>query len=173
MNGILAVCQGSVHEPKLIVLEYNKEKKNLPLYCVVGKGVVFDSGGINIKPSKGMYEMKYDKSGAIDVLGILKAVSELRLPIRLLGIMPIVENMPSGNAQKPGDIIKMYNGKTIEVLDTDAEGRLILADALSYATEHKPEYIIDMATLTGAITVALGKYAIGLFTPDDKLANVL
>lgn len=172
MDGVLAVCQGSQHPPQLIKLEYNKGKK-LPLYCLVGKGVCFDSGGISLKPSKNMHEMKYDKSGAINVLGIMKAVAELKLPIRLIGLMPMVENMPSAKAQKPGDIIRAYNGKTVEVLNTDAEGRLILADALSYAAEQKPEGIIDMATLTGAVIVSLGRHAIGLMSNDDGLACVL
>ncbi|MEW6722622.1 MAG: leucyl aminopeptidase [Candidatus Micrarchaeota archaeon] len=172
MNGILSVCQGSRNRPALIKLEYNKGK-GYPLYAVVGKGVCFDTGGISIKPSQNMHEMKYDKTGAINVLGVFKAVSGLKLPIRLLGLMPMVENMPSGGAQRPGDIIKMYNGKTVEVLNTDAEGRLILGDALSYAAEHKPEYMIDMATLTGAIAVSLGRHAIGMFSNDDSLSAAL
>jgi leucyl aminopeptidase len=172
MNGILAVCQGSVHPPALISLEYNRGKDH-PLYIIVGKGVCFDSGGISIKPSLNMHEMKYDKSGAMNVLGIFKAVAALKLPIRLIGLMPMVENMPSGSAQKPGDIIEMRNGKTVEVLNTDAEGRLILADALSYAAEQKPEAIIDMATLTGAMVVSLGRHAIGMFSNDDTLAKSL
>jgi leucyl aminopeptidase len=172
MNGVLAVCQGSVNRPAFIRLEYNKGK-NHPLYCVVGKGVCFDTGGISIKPSSNMHEMKYDKTGAIDMLGVFKAVAGLRLPIRLLGLMPMVENMPSGSAQRPGDIIKAYNGKTVEVLNTDAEGRLILADALSYGAEHRPEYMIDMATLTGAMVVSLGRHAIGAFSNDDTLAAAL
>ncbi|MEW6748111.1 MAG: leucyl aminopeptidase [Candidatus Micrarchaeota archaeon] len=172
MNGILAVCQGSAHEPKLIKLEYNAGKK-LPLYCVVGKGVCFDSGGISLKPSKGMEEMKYDKTGAINVLGIMKAVAEIKLPIRLIGLMPMVENMPSGTAQRPGDVITMYSGKTVEVLNTDAEGRLILADALAYAVQQEPEAIIDMATLTGAAVVALGRHAVALMSNDDQLSKVI
>jgi leucyl aminopeptidase len=172
MNGILAVCAGSVHEPLLVRLEYNRGKR-YPLYCVVGKGVCFDSGGISIKPSQNMHEMKYDKTGAINVLGVFRAVAELKLPIRLVGLLPMVENMPSGSAQKPGDIIAAHNGKTIEVLNTDAEGRLILADALSLAAEEKPECIIDMATLTGAMVVSLGRHAIGMFSNDDGLAGAL
>jgi len=172
MNGILAVCQGSANEPALIRLEYNRGKK-LPLYCIVGKGVCFDSGGISIKPSANMHEMKYDKSGAINVLGVMKAAAGLKLPIRLVGLMPMVENMPSGSAQRPGDIIRAYGGKTIEVLNTDAEGRLILADALAFAAEEKPEAVIDMATLTGAMVVSLGRHAIGLFSNDDSLAQAL
>jgi leucyl aminopeptidase len=172
MGGMLAVCQGSVHGPLLIRLEYNRGKR-FPLYCLVGKGVTFDSGGISIKPSSGMHEMKYDKSGAINVLGVMMAVAQLKLPIRLIGLMPMVENMPSGSAQKPGDIITAHNGKTIEVLNTDAEGRLILADALALGAEEKPEYMIDMATLTGAMIVSLGRHAIGMFSNDDALSDAL
>lgn len=172
MNALLAVGQGSEEPSRLVMLEYNKGKK-LPLYVVVGKGVTFDSGGISIKPSKNMHEMKYDKSGAIVVLGIMKAVAGLKLPIRLVGLMPCVENVPSGTAQKPGDIVKAYNGKTIEVLNTDAEGRMILADALAFGAKMKPKAMIDLATLTGAMVVALGSHAIGCFTNDDKLAMVL
>jgi len=172
MGGILAVSRGSVEPPVLVKLEYNKGR-NYPLYCLVGKGITFDSGGISLKPSKGMHEMKYDKTGAINVLGVMKAVAELKLPIRLIGFMPLSENVPSGSAQKPGDIIKTYDGKTVEVLNTDAEGRLILADALALAAEHKPRAIIDMATLTGAIIISLGRHAAGLFTNDDKLAKTL
>jgi leucyl aminopeptidase len=172
MNGILAVCEGSRNGPALVRLEYNKGKR-YPSCCIVGKGVCFDSGGISIKPSQNMHEMKYDKSGAIDVLGVFRTVAELKLPIRLVGLMPLVENMPSGSAQKPGDIIRAYNGKTIEVLNTDAEGRLILADALSLGAEEKPEYMIDLATLTGAMVVSLGRHAIGMFSNDDALAGAL
>jgi leucyl aminopeptidase len=172
MNALLAVAQGSEQEALLVKLEYNKGR-NHPLYSIVGKGVTFDSGGISIKPSLNMHEMKYDKTGAVNVLGVFKAVAELKLPIRLIGLMPLVENLPSGSAQKPGDIVTAYNGKTIEVLNTDAEGRMILADALSYAAEDKPECIIDMATLTGAIAICLGKHAIGLLSNDDALAKTL
>ncbi|HSB47625.1 MAG TPA: leucyl aminopeptidase [Candidatus Bilamarchaeum sp.] len=172
MNGILAVCQGSRNEPYLVKLEYNKDKK-YPLYCIVGKGVTFDTGGISIKPAQNMHEMKYDKTGAVNVLGIMKAVAELKLPIRLVGLMPLVENMPSHSAQRPGDIIKAYNGKTIEVLNTDAEGRLILADALAYGAQMKPEYMIDMATLTGAMIISLGRHAIGMMSNDDALSAAL
>ena len=170
MEAILGVARGSGEPPVLLKLEYNAGK-NLPLYCIVGKGITFDSGGISLKPPKDMHEMKYDKTGAINVLGIFRAVSELKLPIRLIGFAPLTENTPDGNAQKPGDIVRSYNGKTIEVLNTDAEGRLVLADALAFAAEHKPRYIIDMATLTGAIIVSLGRHAIGLFSNDDKLAK--
>ncbi|MFH1785310.1 MAG: leucyl aminopeptidase [Candidatus Micrarchaeota archaeon] len=171
MNALLGVAQGSGYDPYLLKLEYNKGKT--PTYCVVGKGVIFDSGGISLKPSPNMHEMKYDKTGAINVLGVMKAVAELKLPVRVVGIMPMVENMPSGTAQRPGDIVKSYSGKTIEVLNTDAEGRLILADALAYATEEKPKYMIDMATLTGAMVVSLGRHAIGLFSNDDNLSETI
>jgi len=173
MNGILAVNQGSVKEPCLVKLEYNADKKNLPLYAIVGKGVCFDSGGISIKPSKGMEEMKYDKTGALAVMGILMAARNLELPVRLIGLMPFVENMPSGSAQRPGDILKMYNGKTVEVNNTDAEGRLILADALAFAAEQKPKAILDLATLTGAMIIILGKIGSGYFTQDDSLSKAL
>ncbi|MFH1520826.1 MAG: leucyl aminopeptidase [Candidatus Micrarchaeota archaeon] len=172
MNAILAVAQGSSSGPRLVRVEYNKGK-HYPVYCIVGKGVVFDSGGISLKPSLNMHEMKYDKTGAMNVLGVMKALAGLKLPIRVIGFLPLVENMPSGSAQRPGDIVKSYNGKTIEVLNTDAEGRLILADALAYAAEEKPRYMIDMATLTGAMVVSLGKHAIGMFSNDDTLAKTL
>lgn len=172
MGGLLAVGKCSVEPPVLVKLEHNKGKK-YPLYCIVGKGITFDAGGISLKPSKNMHEMKYDKSGAINVLGVMKAVAELRLPIRLIGLMPLTENVPSGSAQKPGDIIKAHNGKTIEVLNTDAEGRLVLADALSFAAEQKPKAIIDMGTLTGAMVICLGRHAAGLFSNDDKLSKAI
>lgn len=170
MNGILAVGKGSVNEPLLVTVEYNVGK-DLPLYCLVGKGITFDSGGISLKQAKGMQEMKYDKSGACIVLGALKAAAELGLPVRILGVMPLAENLPSGSASRPGDIIRTYSGKTVEILNTDAEGRLILADALAYAAEKKPEAIIDVATLTYAIIVSLGRHAIGLFANDEKVAE--
>jgi leucyl aminopeptidase len=172
MGGILAVNRGSDEPPKLVILEYNAGKK-YPFFSIVGKGITFDSGGISLKPSRGMEEMKYDKTGAMVVLGIMKAVSELKLPIRLNGYMPLTENMPSGSATKPGDIIKAYNGKTIEVINTDAEGRLILADSLSYAAKQKPKAIIDLATLTGAVIVCLGRAGAGVMSNDDQLAKTL
>ncbi len=173
MNAILAVNQGSALPPVMVVLEYNKDRKRLPLYAVVGKGITFDSGGISIKPSKGMYDMKYDKTGAVAAMGIIRAVSEMNLPIRLIAAFAATENMPSGSAQKPGDIITAYSGKTIEVLNTDAEGRLILADTLAWVAEKKPRAMIDLATLTGAMVVCLGRNRIGLFTNDDHLAKVI
>ena len=172
MEGILGVARGSVEPPVLVKLEYNKGK-NYPLYCIVGKGITFDTGGISLKPSKNMHEMKYDKTGGVNMLGVMKAVAELKLPIRVVALIPFTENTPSGSAQKPGDIVRIYNGKTVEVLNTDAEGRMVLADALSYAVKMKPKAIIDMATLTGAIIISLGSHAIGLFSNDDKLAAAL
>jgi len=173
MNGILAVCQGSAREPCLVRLDYNMDRKDLPLYAIVGKGVCFDSGGISLKPAKGMEEMKYDKTGALDVMGVFMAVANLEIPVRLIGVMPFVENMPSGSAQRPGDILTMYNGKTVEVLNTDAEGRLILADALAYAAEQKPKAIMDLATLTGAMLICLGKVGSGYFTDETTLIHAL
>lgn len=172
MNALLGVARGSAEPPRLVIIEYNKGK-NLPLYGLVGKGITFDSGGISLKPSKNMHEMKYDKSGSLVVLGSMKAIAELNLPIRVMAALALTENMPDGRAQKPGDIVHAYGGKTIEVLNTDAEGRLVLADALAYVAEKNPKAVIDVATLTGAIVIALGKHAIGLFSNDDKLANLL
>ncbi len=171
MNALLAVGSGSANPPRLVVLEYKGAAK--PFCAVVGKGITFDSGGISIKPSAKMHEMKYDKSGALAALAAIRGAAELKLPMRLIAVLPLAENMPSGSAQKPGDIWKAYNGKTIEVLNTDAEGRLILADALAYAAEQKPDYIIDVATLTGAIIVALGRHAAGLFSNDSGLSEML
>ncbi len=173
MNAFLGVASGSNEPPRLVILEYNRNKKNLPLYGLVGKGITFDSGGISLKPSKDMHEMKYDKSGALVVLGTAMAVAELNLPVRLMVALALTENMPSGKAQKPGDVVKAYGGKTIEVLTTDAEGRLVLADTLAYIAEKNPKAIIDVATLTGAVIVALGRHAIGLFSTDDKFARLL
>lgn len=169
MNSMLSVAKGSNEEPKLIVLEYDGGKETV---CVVGKGVTFDSGGISIKPGNDMDKMKFDKSGACAVLGIMRAAAELRLPLKVVGIMACVENLPSGSAYKPGDVITAGNGKTIEVLNTDAEGRMILADALWYAeTKHRPTAIIDLATLTGACVVALGDIYSGLMTNDSALSK--
>ncbi|NYZ77269.1 leucyl aminopeptidase [Candidatus Micrarchaeota archaeon] len=173
MNALLGVARGSGEPPRLVILEYNRDRKNLPLYGIVGKGITFDSGGISLKPSAKMHEMKYDKSGALVALGVLKAATKLNLPIRIIAALALTENMPDGKAQKPGDVIKAYGGKTIEVLNTDAEGRLVLADALAYIAEKNPKAIIDIATLTGAVIVALGRHAIGLFSTDDELAKIL
>ena len=165
MNGILAVSRGSVQEPVLIELKHNEGKK-MPHVTLVGKGITFDSGGISIKPSKGMDTMKFDKCGAVMMLGVMRAAAEMNIPLRITALMPATENMPSGSATKPGDIVRMYNGKTVEILNTDAEGRLILGDALAYAAEAKPDLIIDAATLTGAVVVVLGKHGIGMLGTD-------
>lgn len=172
-GGISAVGQGSKNEPKLIVMEYNGKKDQSPI-LIVGKAVTFDTGGISLKPADKMDEMKFDKCGGCTVLGILKAASELKMPINLVGIIPAVENMPGGESYRPGDIIKMYDGKIAEILNTDAEGRLILFDAISYGIKkYKPKEVIDFATLTGACIVALGANIAGLVSNNDKLAERL
>ena len=177
MGGILNVGKGSNNaEPTLLHIEYDNRKgvdKKGKHVALVGKGVMFDAGGISLKPSRGMEDMKYDKTGAMVVFGSLVAVSEMKYPLKITALMPLVENLPSGTAQRPSDIIRIHNGKTVEVLNTDAEGRLILADALSFAVEKKPDVIIDMATLTGAILVALGTCAIGAFGTDQKTINII
>ena len=169
MNALLAVASGSNEEPKFIMLEYAGGKKSAAPIVLVGKGLTFDSGGISIKPSEKMEEMKTDMSGGAAVMGVIMAAADLRLPLNINGLIPATENLPSGTAYKPGDIIKSYSGKTIEVLNTDAEGRLILADALAYASELKPKAVIDVATLTGACIIALGDDVIGMLGTDDKL----
>ena len=168
MGSLLAVSQGSDEEPKFIILEY-RPRKNAPIIALVGKGITFDSGGISIKPSEKMEEMKYDMAGAATVMGIIKVVSQLKLPVNLVGLIPATENLPSGKAIKPGDIIHSRSGKTIEIVNTDAEGRLVLADALDYAKNYKPALIMDFATLTGAIVVALGDDLIGAFANRESL----
>jgi len=169
-GGITAVGQGSKNESKLIILEYNYNSQKEKPIVLVGKAVTFDTGGISLKPGAGMDEMKFDKCGGCTVIGIMKAVSELKLPINIVGIIPSVENMPGGESYRPGDIIKLYNGKTAEILNTDAEGRLILADALSYGEkQYSPKAIIDFATLTGACIVALGTNIAGMVSNNDKL----
>jgi len=170
-GGITAVGQGSKNEPKMIVLEYNGKKNEKPI-VVVGKAVTFDTGGISLKPGEKMDEMKFDKCGGCTVLGIMKTVSELRLPVNVVGIIPSVENMPGGESYRPGDIIKLYNGKTAEILNTDAEGRLILADALAYGEkQYSPKVIIDFATLTGACIIALGTNVAAIVSNNEKLKN--
>jgi leucyl aminopeptidase len=172
MGALLAVAQGSEQEPRFIVLEYRGQgaPEGGPL-VLVGKGVTFDSGGISIKPAERMEEMKYDMSGAAAVLGATQAIAELGLPVHLVALIPSTENLLSGKAVKPGDIIKSHLGKTIEVVNTDAEGRLILADALSYAQRYRPRAIVDAATLTGACVIALGSHAIGLMGTDQELVD--
>jgi leucyl aminopeptidase len=172
MGGLLAVNRGSVEEPRFVVMEYapRKAKKHVAL---VGKGITFDSGGISIKPGEKMEEMKFDMCGAAAVIGTMEAVARLALPVRVTGIFAATDNLPSGSAYKPGEIITMMNGKTVEIVNTDAEGRMILGDALHYASNLKPDHLIDYATLTGACVVALGNEAAGLFANDDELARKL
>ena len=173
MGSFLAVARGSEQPAKLIVLEYyGLGKKENPI-VLVGKGVTFDTGGISLKPSADMDEMKYDMSGAASVLGTLHAIAEMKLPINVVGIIPATENMPSGRATKPGDVVTSMSGQTIEILNTDAEGRLILCDALTYAERYNPKVVIDIATLTGACVIALGNFTTGLISNDDKLAQEL
>ncbi len=171
-GGISAVGQGSKNKPKLIVLEYNNGPRNEKPVVLVGKAVTFDTGGISLKPGDRMDEMKFDKCGGCTVLGIMKAVSELKMSINVVGIVPSVENMPGGESYRPGDIIKLYNGKTAEILNTDAEGRLILADALAYGEKYySPKAIIDFATLTGACIVALGTNIAGIVSNNEKITK--
>jgi leucyl aminopeptidase len=173
MNSLLAVAQGSENPPYLAVASYSHPAASKTI-ALVGKGVTFDSGGISIKPSKNMEEMKYDMCGAAAVLGALQAVSLTRLPVNVIAVMPLVENMPSGTATRPGDIVKSYSGKTVEIINTDAEGRLILADALSYVEkQYAPDMIVDLATLTGAVIVALGNLAAGVLTTDENMLESL
>jgi leucyl aminopeptidase len=170
MGGLLAVSQGGPQEPKLIVLRYAGGGSG-PKLGFVGKGVTFDTGGISLKPGAGMHEMKMDMSGAAAVLEAVAAIAELELPLDLVAVVPSTENMPSGTAVKPGDIITQYNGTTVEVNNTDAEGRLILADALAYAVEQGAEQIVDLATLTGAVVIALGSTYAAVIANDDALAE--
>ncbi len=172
MGGLLAVNRGSAEEPRFIVLEYAPRKASRHV-ALVGKGITFDSGGISIKPAEKMEEMKFDMCGAAAVIGTIQAAAKLELPVRVTGVIPSTENLPSGSAYKPGDIITMMSGKTVEIVNTDAEGRMILADALHYASELKPDHLLDYATLTGACVVALGNEAAGLFSNDDELARKL
>jgi leucyl aminopeptidase len=172
MGGLLSVNKGSFHPPTFTILDYKPKTKAKKTVALVGKGVTFDSGGISLKPAEGMGEMKSDMSGAACVIGAVEAAARLALPVRLVGLVPATDNMPDGKAMKPGDVITTYAGITVEVGNTDAEGRLILADALTYAAEKfKPDVIIDFATLTGACIVALGYSVAGLFSNDDSLAG--
>ena len=177
MGSLLGVAQGSVQPPKLIMLTYEPTgTKRVDTIAVVGKGLTFDSGGISIKPAEKMEDMKFDMCGGAAVLGVMQAVARLKLPVRVVGLVPASENMPDAGAYKPGDILKASNGTTIEIVNTDAEGRLILADALAYATsklEPRPKAVVDMATLTGACVVALGSACAGLVSNNEKLAKRL
>ena len=169
MGGMLGVARGSQEPPKFIVLEYaGGRKKDRPV-VLVGKTITFDSGGISLKPSENMEQMKADMTGGAEVLGAIRAAAQLRLRINVVGILPATENMPGGRATKPGDILRMLNGKTVEVQNTDAEGRLVLADGLAYAARFNPQCVVDIATLTGACIVALGQFAIGMLGNDDAL----
>ncbi len=173
MGSFLAVTQGSRQPPKLICLEYNGGDKKAKPHVLVGKGITFDTGGISLKPGAEMDEMKYDMCGAASVLGTMQAVAELKLPINVVGIIPTCENMPDGMATRPGDVVTSMSGQTIEILNTDAEGRLILCDALTYAERYEPATIVDIATLTGACVIALGHVASGLYANQDSLAREL
>ncbi len=169
MGALLAVSAGSRQPPKLIAMHYQGADKKKKPVVLVGKGITFDTGGISLKPAPDMDEMKFDMCGAASVFGTLQAVAEMRLPINLIGLVPTCENMPDGNATRPGDIVRSMSGKTIEILNTDAEGRLILCDALTYAQRFEPAALIDVATLTGACVIALGHEATGLFANDESL----
>jgi leucyl aminopeptidase len=172
-GAFLAVAQGSDQPPRMIVLNYQGGKKADKPFVLVGKGVTFDTGGISIKPASGMDEMKYDMCGAASVFGTLKAVLELELPINLVCLLACAENMPSGGATRPGDIVTSMSGQTVEILNTDAEGRLVLCDTLTYAERFKPQAVIDIATLTGACIVALGAHTSGLMGNDEALLQQL
>ncbi len=173
MGALLAVAQGSVQPPKLITLEYRGGPKSAKPIALVGKGITFDTGGISLKPASEMDEMKFDMCGAASVLGALRAAGEMRLPLNIVGVIPTTENMPGGRAVKPGDIVTSLSGQTVEILNTDAEGRLILCDALTYVERYAPAAVIDIATLTGACVIALGHVVSGLFSNDDALAREL
>ena len=173
-GGLLAVGSGSIHPPRLIVLEYPGGARSGKTVAVVGKGITFDSGGISLKPGLHMDEMKFDKSGACAVLGIVRAAATLKVPPKVIGVMACAENLPGGSAYRPGDIVTTYSGKTIEVLNTDAEGRVVLSDALGFVVDrYKPDAVIDLATLTGACVVALGDNTAGIVSPHDALAEAL
>ncbi|MEO0347767.1 MAG: leucyl aminopeptidase, partial [Pseudomonadota bacterium] len=173
MNCLLGVGQGSRQESQVVVMQWlGATDKTAQPVAFVGKGVCFDSGGISLKPANRMEEMKYDMGGSATVVGLMHAIAQNKLPINAIGVIGLVENMPDGNAQRPGDVVTSMSGKTVEVLNTDAEGRLVLADALWYTQDRfKPKYMINLATLTGAIVVALGSTMAGLFCNDDELAN--
>lgn len=173
MGGLLAVSSGSAKPPRLITLEYKGNPRSRNWYAIVGKGITFDSGGISLKPSSGMGEMKMDMSGAAAVIGTIQALASLKIPVNVVGIAPSSENLPGGGAYKPGDVVTTMSGITIEVDNTDAEGRIILSDALHYVKRYRPKAIIDLATLTGACVVALGHHATGMFgTSEDVMAQL-
>ena len=173
MGGLLGVAKGSAEPARFIVMDYNPKTKTKGVgpICLVGKGLTFDAGGISLKPADKMWDMKFDKCGGCAVIGAMQAIAATRLPVRVIGLVPSTENMPGGAANKPGDVLTALNGKTIEVLNTDAEGRLILADALAYSARFNPSVILDFATLTGACAVALGDIRGAVMSPDAKLAQ--
>ena len=174
MNALLGVGQGSIRGSYLVTMEWNGTKDNSRPLAFIGKGVCFDTGGISLKPAKFMEDMTYDMAGSATVVGLMKNLAVRKAKINAVGVVGLVENMPGGNAQRPGDIVKSYSGKTIEILNTDAEGRLVLADALTFTEKKfKPKFMVDLATLTGAIIVSLGSEYAGLFSNDDKLSNQL
>ncbi len=173
MGAFLAVAQGSAQPPKLVCLEYKGPTKKAATIALVGKGITFDTGGLSLKPADSMVGMKYDMCGAATVLGTIKAAAELKLPIHVIGLLAIAENMPSGTACKPEDIVTSMSGQTIEIMNTDAEGRLVLCDTLTYAERFKPDAVIDIATLTGAVVIALGHHATGLISNNETLAKEL
>jgi leucyl aminopeptidase len=173
MGAFLAVAQGTPQDPKLIAIEYNGGAPGAQPVVFVGKGLCFDTGGISIKPAHAMEFMKYDMCGAAGVLGAMEAIARLRLPVTVIGLVGATTNMPSGTAYKPGDVIRAHNGKTVEVINTDAEGRLVLADVLSYAKRYDPAVVVDAATLTGAVVIALGHTATAVFSADDALSAEL
>ena len=174
MNALLGVGQGSIRGSYLVTMEWNGAKNNSKPLAFVGKGVCFDTGGISLKPAKFMEDMTYDMAGSATVVGLMKNLAVRKAKINAVGVVGLVENMPGGNAQRPGDIVKSYSGKTIEILNTDAEGRLVLADALTFTEKKfKPEFMVDLATLTGAIIVSLGSEYAGLFSNNDKLSKQL
>jgi leucyl aminopeptidase len=171
MGAFLAVTQGSAQPPRLIVCEYRGGRKGAAPICLIGKGITFDAGGISLKDPPGMDEMKFDMGGAAAVLGALRAVAELALPVNVVGIVPACENLPDGKAVKPADIVTSMSGQTVEILNTDAEGRLILCDAITYSRRFKPAAVVDVATLTGACIIALGHHLSGLMSNNDAFAE--
>jgi len=173
MHCLLSVSAGSAHEAQLVTMTYNGGKAKDAPVVLVGKGITFDTGGISLKPGAGMDEMKYDMCGAASVLGVMAAIKLAKLKLNVIGVIACAENMPSGTATRPGDIVKTMSGQTVEILNTDAEGRLVLCDALTYVERFKPAAVVDIATLTGACVVALGKVASGLFSTQDALAEEL
>jgi leucyl aminopeptidase len=174
MNALLGVGQGSTHDSRVVIMRWNGGKKGAPPVAFIGKGVCFDTGGISIKPAQGMEDMKGDMAGAACVVGLMHVLAARKARVNAVGAIGLVENMPDGKAQRPGDIVKTMSGQTIEIINTDAEGRLVLADVLHYVnTRHKPKFMIDLATLTGAIIVALGQEYAGMFGNDDRLCTRL